>query len=102
MTVLSGAGLELIFFGGDGDSGIEVFSSICAVVSLIDFCFILGVLVVDRLGSCFGSSSEVSMSSVEDLLSGLVCLLSLLGGGVCLFSSLSYVSCLLGAGVGLC
>jgi hypothetical protein len=43
MTVLSGAGLELIFFGGDGVSGIEVFSSICAVVSLIDFCFILGV-----------------------------------------------------------
>ena len=74
MTVLSGAGLELIFFGGDGDSGIEVLSSICAVVSLIDFCFILGVLVFERLSSCLGSSSEVSMSSVEDLLSGLMCL----------------------------
>ena len=102
MTVSSGAGLALIFFGGDGDSGIEVFCRICAVVSLIDFCFIFGVLVGDRLGSCFGSSSEVSMSSFEDLLSGLVCLLSRLGGGLCRFSSLSYVSCLLGAGVGLC
>ena len=51
MTVSSGAGLAVIFFGGDGDSGIEVLSRICAVVSLIDFCFIFGVLVVDRLDS---------------------------------------------------